>query len=141
MFDKIIDNLYLGDAGDYDKQQFALIVNCCPEINVNYSDGANVLWIKVYDDRDDNEKMVSQIFATQVLEKIHHHRMLGLPVLVHCAMGIQRSATIIACYLLRHTTPKKTVAETIQYICSKREIAFSTGYTFLPVMAFYSLLL
>lgn len=141
MFNKIIDNLYLGDAGDYDKQQFAFIVNCCPEINVNYPDGANVLRIKVYDDCDDNEKMVSQIFATQVLEKINDCRLRGLPVLVHCAMGVQRSATIVACYLLRHVEPKMSIGETIQFICSKREVAFSTGYTFLPVMAFYSMLL
>lgn len=141
MFDKIIENLYLGDADTYDKQQFALIVNCCPEINVNYADSNKVVRINVYDDIGDNEKLVSQIFIKQVLEKIHVYRLRNMPVLVHCAMGIQRSATIVACYLLRYGEQKMSVAETIMFIQSKREVAFSTGYAFLPVMAFYSLLL
>ena len=140
MYNKIIDNLYLGDASSAYENDFALIVNCCPEVHINYAND-NVVWLKFHDDRDDNEKLVSLLYTSQILEKIHNHLLSGETVLVHCAMGIQRSATVVACYLLKYTcASNQNVSETIRYIQSKREEAFSTGYPFLPTMAFYSLI-
>jgi hypothetical protein len=143
-FHEIVNNLYLGNASAHHNLSVDLIVNCCPEINVNYGDNnnknKNIVWLKFYDDKDDNEKLVSLLYTTQVLEKIHSHLTSGKSVLVHCAMGIQRSATVVACYLLKYVMPEQNTSAVIKYIQSKREEAFSTGYVFLPTMAFYSLL-
>jgi protein-tyrosine phosphatase len=43
-------------------------------------------------------------------------------VLVHCSMGIQRSCTVVACYLIKYY--KMTPGEAIKCIKSKRPIAF-----------------
>jgi protein-tyrosine phosphatase len=145
-FHEIVKNLYLGNASAHHNLSVDLIVNCCPEINVNYGDNnnnnknKNIIWLKFYDDKDDNEKLVSLLYTTQVLEKIHSHLTSGKSVLVHCAMGIQRSASVVACYLLKYVMPQQNTSAVIKYIQSKREEAFSTGYVFLPTMAFYSLL-
>lgn len=140
MHNKIIEYLYLGDASSAVEDEFSLIVNCCPEVNINNSNNNNTIRLKFYDDKEDNEKLVFLLYSSQILEKIHSYLLSGEKVLVHCAMGIQRSATVVACYLLRYTDICFSATDTIRYIQSRREEAFSTGYTFLPTIAFYSLL-
>ena len=136
MSHEIIDNLFLGDAGSCDERPdfFKLIVNCCPEINCQYTstEEPNVVRLKFYDDKDDNQKLIQILKITQILEKIHLFIKNKQPVIVHCAMGIQRSATIVACYLLKYFNPDiKTV---VSFIKSRRPVCFTTGYNFLETM-------
>jgi protein-tyrosine phosphatase len=51
------------------------------------------------------------------------------PVLVHCAAGMQRSAAIVAMYII--ATSGYKVENAIQYIQSKRPIAFTPSPNFL----------
>lgn len=134
---EIIPYLYLGDAGFvYEPRSFSLIINCCPEIEINYPEPSNVLYLKFHDDPRDNLKMLSQLETHQVLEKIHEYVVECKPVIVHCAMGIQRSASVIACYLLKYDIVNG-VQNTLDFIRTKRDVAFSTGYNFLPIIRGY----
>ena len=134
---EIIPYLYLGDAGFvYEPRSFSLIINCCPEIEINYPEPSNVLYLKFHDDPRDNLKMLSQLETHQVLEKIHEQVTSFKPVIVHCAMGIQRSASVIACYLLKYDIVNG-VQNTLDFIRTKRDVAFSTGYNFLPIIRGY----
>ena len=134
---EIIPYLYLGDAGFvYEPQSFSLIINCCPEIEINYPEPSNVLYLKFNDDPRDNVKMLSQLETYKVLEKIHEQVTSFKPVIVHCAMGIQRSASVVACYLLKYGIING-LQETLDFIRTKRHVAFSTGYNFLPTIQGY----
>lgn len=131
---EIIPNLYLGDAGFVrEDRSFSLIVNCCPEVDIEYKTGSNVIYLKFHDDPRDNDKFLSELEKHRVLEKIHEHATSCKPVIVHCAMGIQRSASVIACYLLKYGV-RNGVKDTIDFIRSKRNVAFSTGYNFLQTI-------
>jgi len=80
---------------------------------------------------------MSQLETHKVLEKIHEQVSSSKPVIVHCAMGIQRSASVIACYLLKYGIING-VQDTLDFIRSKRDVAFSTGYNFLPAIKEYT---
>jgi protein-tyrosine phosphatase len=137
-FDKIIDNLYLGDAQSIQPNFFKLIVNCCPDVNCKYThDDANkVFYIRVYDDRNENFKLINILMTTNILEKIHNCLQNGEPVLVHCAFGIQRSATIIVCYLIKYYD--FDIKKAIIFVKTKRPICFSNGFPFLRTMKWVS---
>jgi protein-tyrosine phosphatase len=131
---EIIPYLYLGDAGFvYESRSYSLIINCCPEVDINYPESSNVLYLKFHDDPRENGKFLSQLETYKVLEKIHEQVTNFTPVIVHCAMGIQRSASVIACYLLKYGIINE-VQDALNFIRSKREVAFSTGYNFLPAI-------
>jgi protein-tyrosine phosphatase len=134
---EIIPYLYLGDAGFvYEPKSYSLIINCCPEVDINYPEPSNVLYLRFHDDPRDNPKFLSQLETHKVLEKIHEQVLALNPVIVHCAMGIQRSASVIACYLLKYGIING-VQDTLDFIRSKRDVAFSTGYNFLPAIKKY----
>lgn len=76
-------------------------------------------------------KLSSKIYTVEELKWDILH-----PVIVHCAMGIQRSASVIACYLLNYGIING-VQNTLDFIRSKRKVAFSTGYNFLPAIKGY----
>jgi protein-tyrosine phosphatase len=138
MSHEIIDNLFLGDAGSCDERPdfFKLIVNCCPEINYQYTstEEPNVVRLKFYDDKDDNPKLIQILKTTKILEQIHHFIKNKQPVIIHCAMGIQRSASIVACYLLKYFN--RNIKTVVSFIKSKRPVCFSTGYNFLETMVY-----
>lgn len=139
--DKIMNNLYLGDAKFNFVDQvpkFDLIINCCPEINISYSNKyqyTKIIRLKFNDDSNDNNKLINLLESNKVLEQIHNCVKNGKPVLVHCAMGIQRSATIIACYLIKYYN--LSFDKTIMYIKFKREQAFTTGITFKEAIEYF----
>jgi len=136
-----MNNLYLGDAGFVymeDLPNFKLIINCCPEIGqLSYSkDTEEIIRLKFHDDVDDNNKLIQLLETGNILERIHSSIINNKPVIVHCAMGIQRSAAIIACYLIKYYNI--AIDKTISYIKYKRPIAFSTGITFEHAMNYYN---
>jgi rhodanese-related sulfurtransferase len=124
---EIIPYLCLGDAGFVrEARSFSLIVNCCPEIDISYPESSNVLYLRFHDDPRDNNKFLSQLETHNVLAKIHEHVTSCKPVIVHCAMGIQRSASVVACYLLKYGITNG-VQNTLDFIRSKRVVAFYKG--------------
>ena len=63
--DKIMNNLYLGDAEFIFVDQmpkFDLIINCCPEINISYSNkyqDTKIIRLMFNDDSNDNNKLIT----------------------------------------------------------------------------------
>jgi protein-tyrosine phosphatase len=76
------------------------------------------------------QRMHECLHAT--LAAIHATRMRGGHVFVHCHAGRQRSACVVAAYLILYCNMSKDSA--IQFIKSKRRVAFIPGINFEPVL-------
>jgi hypothetical protein len=138
---QIAPYLYLGDANfledEYNLPEFELVINCCPEIGMRYPTEYvhKVIQLRFADDPEENEKLVSLLQTNQILEQMHHCIQHCKPVLVHCAMGMQRSPAVVACYLLQHYNVD--FERVVSFIKSKRPEAFLTGYNFAHAMLHY----
>ena len=134
-YDEIIPNLYLGGIKallntSNTSSKFSLIVNLIKQTsNENLAhDCKKFIRLQVNDSPDECDKLLSLIYETQVLENIHASLQANEPVLVHCFMGIQRSASLVACYLIKYYN--MSPSESIIYIKTKRPIAFFGGANF-----------
>ena len=125
--DLIIPNLYLGSAQcSYFYDKFDFIVNLCPECNIKLPKHA--VGINIIDSPSENNKLIHLLQDIPILQNIHKRLLKKEKVLVHCAMGIQRSSTIVACYLIKYCgfTPQSA----INFIKTKRNVAFINGVNF-----------
>lgn len=131
-YNQISTFLYLGNIASLkDQDKFHLIVNCTKHIPLATKCPERIR-IPVDDDPTECDNMISYINGTNVLETIHNCRMKSQPVLIHCHAGMQRSAAVLACYLIRFY--KMTPEETIRFIKSKRPIAFYPEANFIKVI-------
>ena len=135
---EIFDHLYLGDAGfifENNLPELGLIVNCCPEVTIKYKNlntKPDVVYLKFNDDPDESDKLLKILDESKILNIMHDYVTRGKNVLVHCAMGVQRSATIVACYLLKYY--KADINTTILHIKHRRPQSFENGVNFVKVL-------
>jgi protein tyrosine/serine phosphatase len=131
-YNKISNFLYLGNIDSLKHQEkFHLIVNCTKHIPLA-TKCKETIQIAVYDHFTECDNMIVYMNYTNVLERIHNCRMNKKPVLIHCHAGMQRSAAIVACYLIRFYN--MTPDEAIRFIKSKRPIAFYPQANFMKVI-------
>jgi protein-tyrosine phosphatase len=67
-------------------------------------------------------------WAPETLYKLHREYRVGNTILVHCHAGMQRSAAVVAMYLI--LTQGMTADEAMAFIKSKRPIAFFPSANF-----------
>jgi protein-tyrosine phosphatase len=125
--DKIEHNLWLGDKGVYDKecpeyQRFQTIVTILIDIEVyrydirKYAETRN--WLHI--DLEDSENTDISRHFLQVIKHVDAAQKRGDCVLIHCAAGISRSATMMAAYLMwKH---QWTRDQALEYIRTSRSI-------------------
>jgi protein tyrosine/serine phosphatase len=131
-YNKISTFLYLGNIDSLeDQDKFYLIVNCTKHIPLAKK-CKETIRIPVDDHPTECDNMIKFITNTHVLKKIHECRMNQQPVLIHCHAGMQRSAAVLACYLVHYY--KMDPYEAIRFIQSKRPIAFYPQANFLKVI-------
>jgi protein-tyrosine phosphatase len=121
-------------------QNFDVIINCTKEYEIPFPTNSKSLCIRISikDDPYDSNILLSKINEYNLLEQIFSNIENKRSVLVHCSMGIQRSCTIIACYLIKYY--KMTPDEAIKYIKSKRPIAFFGNVNLLStIVDFYNM--
>jgi protein-tyrosine phosphatase len=92
----------------------------------------NSIRVPVHDDLSYNDKFLEIMENTDILSNMHalvlHHK----PVLVHCYAGIQRSCSVVACYLIRYYG--MTAVDAVEYIKKCRPCAFSEEVVFMTTM-------
>jgi protein-tyrosine phosphatase len=133
-YNKISSFLYLGNIDSLkDQDKFYLIVNCTKHIPIATKCKETVR-IPVDDHPSECENMIKYMKETNVLEKIHNCRTNNKPVLIHCHAGMQRSAGVLACYLIHFY--KMTPDEAIRFIKSNRPIAFYPQANFMKVIQY-----
>jgi protein-tyrosine phosphatase len=129
---EIIKNLYLCSWSD--AQDLAptldnlLIVNCTRDLRELTRNTYRVA-IDDHHKHEDTLKLNENII--EVTEKIHNHLASG-PVIVHCLAGRQRSAAVVASYLMLYHF--LDVTQSINFIKSKKREAFFPEINFIETL-------
>lgn len=127
-YNEIIDCLFIGNSKSIYYRSFDMIVNCTMDHEIAFPDSiynnSNTVYVRIpiKDDPFESNKLLSLIQETNILEQINLYITNKKSVLIHCSMGIQRSCTLVACYLIYYY--KMTPEKAIEFIRTKRPIAF-----------------
>jgi predicted protein tyrosine phosphatase len=136
---EIITNLHLTNAliSLQTAEEYSLIINCTKGISFpKDSESKNCIRLSIKDLPPNSNKMLNLIYETNIIENIHNDISKNKKVLVYCFFGMQRSCTIIACYLIKYHD--MTPTESIDYIKSiKKSAFFITIYFQSTIQRFY----
>ena len=103
------------------------IVNCSKDLPMLSPRGGRV---PVDDLPEENQRMLG--FFPSATQAIRERLCLGDEVIVHCWAGQQRSAAVVAAYLIRYKNMSKNDA--MQFVKRHKSDAFSWGATFDPAL-------
>lgn len=133
---QIVRNLWIGSEGDsanpgfFQRHNIRLVVNATASIPVRAPAEVQSYRIPVDDSPDENETMMRH-FPTVVLliDEVLSH---GHGVLVHCRAGMQRSAAVVAAYLMWKRG--LTADQAFEYINKRKPETFWPVPTFEPAL-------
>jgi dual specificity phosphatase 12 len=127
---KIIPYLWVGNAraalddNFIKKNRIGVIINCTMTEPFNSTSKQKLYKVRVplTDNTkiEENKKLI--IFSEKVLPLIHDALGKNIGVLVHCHAGVQRSASMVALYLMKYYG--FDMDESIKHIRSRRPVAF-----------------
>lgn len=131
--DLILPNLFLGniessiDKSFINKNKIKVIINCSNGIENKFENNKNIIYhrIPVDDSLLDYDINLMKDYLPKIVKIIDYHLTNNNVVLVHCYAGRQRSAIVIAAYLIYKYN--YSIDEAYQYILSKRSEAFHYG--------------
>ena len=116
-YDEILPNLYLGSVKaleknklqniDNENKSFNMIVNLIKQtaLSDNTIPKCDIfIRLPVHDSPDECETLLSLVYETRVLDKMHNCIMKDKSILVHGFAGMQRSCALVACYLIKYYT-------------------------------------
>jgi len=132
--DEIIPNLWLGnrnsptETDNLKKHNIKLIINCSKDIIYPIDPNIEVIRLPIHDmnSTESNDILANKINYLTYMINIYMNNNIG--VLVHCYAGVQRSATVVLCYLLKYKHMSLDMAKTIMK--QKRSIVFFPYPTF-----------
>ncbi len=131
----ITETLFLGDASDardyraLRANKIKLIVNCAGELPNAFPYEYRYIHLNLDDTAADRAKMRSELRRTRALGAIERAVSAGQGVLVHCAAGVSRSASVVVLWL--HEVHGVPIANAVRFVQHKRPIAFQYGFNFL----------
>jgi len=131
---EIIPNLWLGNRNspieldNLKKTNIKLIINCSKDIIYNTDVDIQVVRLPIDDinSEESNRILGEKIEYLTYLINLYLNNNFG--VLVHCYAGVQRSATIVICYLLKYKHMNLDMAKAIMK--QNRSIVFFPYPTF-----------
>jgi dual specificity phosphatase 12 len=131
---EIIPNLWLGNRNapketeNLKKNNIQLIINCSKDIIYPIDPNIEVIRLSIHDlnTTESNEILANKINYLTYIINVYLNNNIG--VLVHCYAGVQRSATVVLCYLLKYKSMSLDMAKTIMK--EKRNIVFFPYPTF-----------
>lgn len=128
----IIPRLYLSNF--YDAKTVPngwYVINCSKDLPMVSTYGMR---LPINDDMSPEAFRTMHAALPMIIRRINNIRNSGGDVLVHCFAGQQRSAAVVAAYLMSLGMSKD---EAIRYIKSRKSDAFLTGVNFDPVLTRY----
>lgn len=128
---EIIPGLYLASFANVSRRgseaQEYFIVNCSRDLPMLSPTGVR---LAIDDAPDENERMLG--FFPRATALIRRKLREGDEVIVHCWAGQQRSAAVVAAYLMRYL--RMTKEHAMRFIRRQKSDAFSWGATFDPAL-------
>lgn len=128
---EILPGLYLASFADVrqrgSESQEYFIVNCSRDLPMLSPNGVR---LAIDDAPQENQRMLD--FFPRVTQLIRRKLREGDDVIVHCWAGQQRSAAVVAAYLMRYTHMSKDHA--MRFVKRCKSDAFSWGATFEPAL-------
>ena len=129
---RITKNIHVGNYKssfiDYIiKEQFDVIINCTPDIPFQSINTLNHR-IPVYDDLTFHSNVILAKHITKILPIIHEYNIANKKILIHCRAGMQRSAAVLAAYLIKYNN--MSLDTSINTIREYRPSAFLFGSNF-----------
>ena len=137
---EIVPRLWLGNAKAAHDNTFLqekgiiTVFNCTKDIPFNPL-MKRCYRVPVDDNLKAEEIRNMELWSFEIMSKLSREYKEGRPILVHCAMGMQRSAAVVAMFLI--TTQKITYEDAINKIREKRPIAFMPMANFGPAIKGY----
>jgi hypothetical protein len=141
---QITKQIWLGNYAESANENFIkknnikVIINCSKDLKF-YFDQNEVPYkyrIPVDDDRQDNSLYIMYLYLPKIVDIMKFHINRGENIYVHCHAGMQRSACVVAAYLMSsfNMTPK----DAITIIKRNRPIAFTPFVNFEKALINYS---
>lgn len=128
---EIVPHLYLSNYIDAKSvPQDFFVINCTKDLPmVNSKYGTR---LAVNDDLRPESIEIMRRNIPLMTRYIDEHVSKGQNVLVHCAAGQQRSAAVVAAYLIKYRG--MSIDEAIKYVKSKKPDAFLSGVNFIEAL-------
>lgn len=119
---EVINNLFVGSANSVSSiLHFSLVVNCTKDIPFPKYE-TKCIRVPVDDSQENTNLFIEYIQGHQVLEQIHDALTNNQRVLVHCYAGINRSCSLVACYLMKYRN--MTANEAVRFLQTRHCDAF-----------------
>jgi len=144
---QITDKVWLGNYADSSNENFIkdnnikVIINCSKDLPF-YFNNQEVPYkyrIPVDDDRQDNSLYIMYLYLPKIVDIMKFHINRNENIYVHCHAGMQRSACVVAAYLISKHNLHPGAA--ITHIKNQRPIAFSPFINFeKSLLSYYSTL-
>lgn len=131
---EIIPNLWLGnrkaplEIDNLKKCNIQLIINCTKDINYPVSPTIQTIRLSINDINTDESNTILSNEINKLTYLIDLYLKNNMGVLVHCYAGVQRSATVVLCYLIKYKHYNIEMAKVIMK--DKRSIVFFPYPTF-----------
>ena len=113
-------------------QNIGAVFNCTKDLPFLTDGPPHMYRVPVDDDLEPSEIRNLETWAWEICYKIRKEHASGNRILIHCAAGMQRSAAVVAMYLI--ATYRATTDEAIAFIKSKRPVSFMGNVNFYPAI-------
>jgi predicted protein tyrosine phosphatase len=140
---EIIPNLWLGsrlapvNQDIIHDKNIKLIINCTKDIDYYVDSNVQTIRLAINDANTDESNRILGESIDNLTYLIDLYLNNNMGVLVHCYAGVQRSATVVLCYLIKYKHLQLQMAKTIMK--DKRSIVFFPYPTFDNFINKYSL--
>lgn len=135
---EIIPGIWLGNKGASQDRQFMMtnqintVFNCTKDLPFMQGGPTHMYRIPVDDNLQADEIRNLEHWSWEICFKIAKERAGGNRMLIHCFAGMQRSAAVVAMYLI--STYRCSTDEAVAFIKSKRPVAFYGNVNFYPAI-------
>ena len=133
--DEVINNLCVGSANSVSSIiHFSLVVNCTKNIPFPKYE-TKCIRVPIDDSPENTNLFIEYIQGQRILEKIHDALTNNQRVLVHCYAGINRSCSLVACYLVKYQN--MTANEAVSFLQTRHCDAFY-GVKNVPIVSVFA---
>ena len=112
--------------------QISVVFNCTKDLPFQLEVRTKMYRIPVDDNLDPVEIRNMELWSYEAVQKVMAEYKAGKHILIHCAAGIQRSAALVAMFLIAYF--RTHFIDAAMYIKKRRPIAFLPSANFGPAI-------